>query len=157
IVHRDVKPSNLIFGPAGVKLLDLGIALVRDEQPEGKELTSAHMLLGTQGYLAPEQRTDPHGVDCRADVFSLGCTLYFLLAGEPLRGSAGQRPGTTPAMIHRAEPVPAGLVAVLDRMVAVRPEDRFPTPRAAGQALEPFLLPVTEAQPARAAAVRGET
>ncbi len=80
LVHRDIKPSNLILTDAGqVKILDLGLALLRDKAAD--ELTDSNQILGTLDYMAPEQCTGSHVVDIRADLYSLGATLYKLLAG----------------------------------------------------------------------------
>src|SRR5205085_6222885 len=77
LVHRDLKPSNLLVTPDGqVKLLDLGLARLQAEQPGTEELTGAGSLLGTPDYMAPEQWDDSRTVDIRADLYSLGCTLY---------------------------------------------------------------------------------
>ncbi|WP_437192028.1 lipopolysaccharide core heptose(II) kinase RfaY [Planctomicrobium sp. SH527] len=84
MVHRDVKPGNFIVDQNGVvKLMDLGLARVAAQ--EDHSLTVAHdeRVLGTADYLAPEQAVDSHLVDARADIYSLGCTLYFLLSGRP--------------------------------------------------------------------------
>ena len=82
MIHRDIKPSNLMLTTQGhVKLLDLGLALLRGGHRED-ELTASGQTMGTADYMAPEQATDSHHVDIRADIYSLGCTLYSLLAGH---------------------------------------------------------------------------
>ena len=89
LVHRDIKPSNLMLTRQGqVKILDLGLALLDPHQTTGKELTSNGLAMGTPDYIAPEQAGDSHRVDIRADIYSLGCTFYHLLAGRAR--SAGQ-------------------------------------------------------------------
>jgi len=111
VIHRDVKPANLLLDPAGaVRVLDLGLA--RLDETEADPATMTGMVLGTRDYLAPEQLLDPSRVDGRADVYGLGCTLTFLLTGRP--------PGAT----ARLAGVPAGLAALLRRMVAPSPDDR---------------------------------
>ncbi|MES2792243.1 MAG: protein kinase, partial [Planctomycetota bacterium] len=83
VVHRDIKPSNIIITPSGrAKLVDLGLA--RSEHRENEaDLTVAGTTLGTFDYISPEQAKDPRSVDVRSDIYSLGCTLYHLLTGEP--------------------------------------------------------------------------
>ncbi|HEX3147922.1 MAG TPA: serine/threonine-protein kinase [Gemmataceae bacterium] len=148
LVHRDIKPSNLMLARGGiVQVLDLGLARASDEPPS-ERLTSQGAMLGTADYLAPEQWDRPQGVDVRADVYGLGCTLYHLLAGRP--PFAGGRYTTmmakmrahhdeTPPPIDQAVPgVPPELVAVLDRMLAKDPADRFATPADVAEALRPF-------------------
>jgi serine/threonine protein kinase len=137
-IHRDIKPANLIVDRTGVvKLLDLG--LVRSEM-EGDDLTRKEdvKFLGTADYLAPEQAVDCKTVDGRADVYSLGATGYYLLTGAaPFAGEsvaaklvAHQTAEVRPA--HEVKPaVPAALSAVIQKMMAKRPEDRFATPAAA--------------------------
>jgi eukaryotic-like serine/threonine-protein kinase len=149
LVHRDVKPANLLLDRSGgVRILDLGI--VRADFDD--ELTAAagldNRILGTVDYLAPEQAVDSSAVDCRADVYGLGATLYFLLAGHPpfADGPPAARlrlkQKADPEPIHALRPdVPHGLSAVIAGMMARRPEDRFPTPAAAAAALAPFAVP----------------
>jgi serine/threonine protein kinase len=149
LVHRDVKPSNLLLDREGVvKLLDLGLA--RLFQDESDDLTRKHggnkNVLGTADYVAPEQALDSHGADIRADVYSLGCTFYFMLTGSPPfheAKSLGQKlmahQNQEPRPVRDLCPaVPAELAAVLAKMTAKRPADRYQTPAEVVEALEPW-------------------
>lgn len=146
-VHRDIKPANLILDRSGlVKILDLG--LVRSEADAASGLTKQldnRSILGTADYVAPEQAVDSSKVDERADVYSLGATLYFLLAGRPLfpEGRTAQKlvwqQIKEPIPLARLRPeVPARLAAVVHRMLQKRPEHRFPTAAEVFEALAPF-------------------
>jgi hypothetical protein len=149
LVHRDIKPSNLLVTPEGrVKILDFGLArLLRDADP-GESDTGAGTVLGTANYMAPEQGLDPHAADIRADVYSLGCTLYHLLAGQPpfpggsfARKLREHQTQPLPALSAFRSDVPAGLVAVLRWMTAKDPRQRYQTPGEVALALAPFLQP----------------
>jgi hypothetical protein len=155
MVHRDIKPHNLMRVPSGqVKVLDFGLArfvaepggaAASDSTATLLPLTGAGAVMGTADYIAPEQARDAHGADPRADVYSLGCTLYHLLAGRPpfpggtaaekLARHAAEEPTPLPAL--RPE-VPVGLAAVVGRMMAKQPKDRYPTAAAAAEALRPY-------------------
>ena len=146
MVHRDIKPSNLILGLDGqVRVLDFGLALLEIDQPTGEEMTAAGQVMGTAQYMAPEQFSDSHQVDVRADVYSLGCTLYRLLSGSaPFAGTnfgkqllAHVNEPVPPIRQSRAD-VPEELAAVIERMLAKDPEQRFSTPSEVATALEPF-------------------
>ncbi len=148
MVHRDIKPGNLLVDPKGVvKILDLGLARFFNEG-EDKSLTIAHdeKVLGTADYLAPEQAIDSHMVDSRADIYSLGCTLYFLLTGHPpfTEGTLAQRlmahQTKEPPPITRDRPdTPADLVQVLEKMMAKDREQRYQTASATSEALYEWL------------------
>jgi serine/threonine protein kinase len=135
VVHRDLKPSNLLLSARGVvKVLDLGLARL---EGAGEALTRAGQVLGTVDYIAPEQALGA-GADARSDLYSLGCTLHFLLAGRP------PFPGGTAAdklLRHlREEPqapegVPASVVEVARRLMAKRPEGRYRSAAEAAEAL----------------------
>ena len=83
IVHRDIKPSNiLIGGDSKLKLVDMGLA--RSESLDlSEDMTASGVTLGTFDYISPEQAKDPRDADLRSDIYSLGCTLYFMLTGSP--------------------------------------------------------------------------
>ncbi len=111
LVHRDVKPANLMLDAGGtVKVLDLGLARIADDHPDDP-LTGTRMLLGTRDYLAPEQARDARTADQRADIYGLGCTLYFLLTGAPPYPAADDVAGL---LAHQLAPIP--------RLRATRPE-----------------------------------
>ncbi|MFO0825843.1 MAG: serine/threonine-protein kinase [Gemmataceae bacterium] len=141
LVHRDLKPSNLIRDHATkvVKILDLGLSgFSRSmlDNATGGTLTRDGVVLGTPDFMAPEQVQDPHRVDIRADLYSLGCTFYFLLTGElPYSGTPveklyfhGYAPPPPLKLPGGAAP-PAGLAEVIARLMAKKPEERFQTPQ----------------------------
>jgi len=84
MVHRDITPRNLMLtGDGRVKVLDFGLAYFVSKAKTVDRLAVPNLLLGSIDYMAPEQAADPHSAEIRADVYSLGCTLYFLLTGQP--------------------------------------------------------------------------
>jgi serine/threonine-protein kinase len=143
LVHRDIKPGNLLRTDTGqIKVLDLGLALVLEATSLTKK-TGA--MMGTIDYMAPEQVTDVHKVDIRADVYSLGCTLYHLLTGEVPFDNVHPaarlqiRLQQNPQLIEQLRPdIPAGLAAVVRRMLARQPKDRYSTPGEVAEGLQPF-------------------
>jgi serine/threonine protein kinase len=150
LVHRDIKPGNLLVDEKGtVKLLDLGLAMFFGEaDKDTASLTIAHeeKVLGTADYLAPEQALDSHSVDVRADLYSLGGTLYFCLTGFPPfpEGTVAQRlmahQAKQPKPISTYRPdVPESLVAVIDRMMQKKPDDRYQTAKDTSAALFQWL------------------
>ncbi len=137
IVHRDIKPSNLILDtPGTVRVLDLGLARIVDAsnpfgQAAGGRLTESGMYMGTVDYMAPEQADDSRRADQRADIYSLGCTLYYLMTGrEPFVGETvlkrlmahQERPA--PPLRGARPDAPAALEDAFQRMMAKRPADR---------------------------------
>lgn len=146
MVHRDIKPSNLLLCTKDgvVKILDLGLARLEDADAElpANNLTREGRVVGTVDYLAPEQAINSHRVDIRADLYSLGCTLYQLLAGRvPFkRGNALEKLARhrweEPKALEKLRPeVPAPVIAVVRRLMAKKPEDRFQTPAELATAL----------------------
>jgi serine/threonine protein kinase len=150
ILHRDVKPSNLMLTADGtVKVVDFGLARPLGQDPNADDVTHTGQAMGTLDYMAPEQWNDAKTVGAGADLYSLGCTLYFLLAGHaPFSDFEQKRRAHTerePPPIGRD--LPAGLAAVLQRLLAKKPENRYA--RAAEvatalAALESRLQPVFE-------------
>jgi serine/threonine protein kinase len=133
VIHRDIKPANLLLDRTGVvKVLDMGLARLEtpDEKDEG--LTESGLVMGTAAYMAPEQARNTRRADARSDIYSLGCTLYFLLNGRAVY--SGETVIDT-IMAHTSEPIPClgrdrsdippALERVFVRMVAKNPEERF--------------------------------
>ncbi|MBM4071851.1 MAG: hypothetical protein FJ271_23440 [Planctomycetes bacterium] len=170
MVHRDLKPSNvMLVSPAGksdpdstqkalVKILDIGLGreVFEEGTQENAELTGEGILLGTPDYLAPEQARDARSIDIRADIYSLGCVLYHCLTGQPpfpdtnLLSQMVRHATETPRPLREFNPaIPEGLQQIINWMVAKKPEERYPTPERAAQALQVFL--VAESEPARPA------
>ena len=152
LVHRDVKPANLLLTAKGdvVKVLDMGLArLDRPDHDAGASttLTQEGAVMGTPDYIAPEQARDSHTVDIRADLYSLGCTLYFLLTGRvPFPGGSLtekllRHTLDEPRPVQEVRPdTPPGVAAVVRQLMAKRPEDRYQTPAEAAAALASVLV-----------------
>jgi serine/threonine protein kinase len=143
LIHRDLKPTNLMRTHQGaVKILDLGLARLVQGDDEQSELTPTFGILGTLDYQAPEQAQDPHGADIRADIYSLGCTLYKLLSGDvpfkdfsrldKIRAHAREPMPELPANI------PEGVRAIVGKMMAKDRAARYQTPKEVAVALAPF-------------------
>jgi serine/threonine protein kinase len=152
MVHRDIKPNNLMLAIEGkkhvVKILDFGLAKATSEKGAEAGLTKSGQMLGTPDYIAPEQTLDAHKADIRADIYSLGCTLYFLLSGGPpfqetslfeiLKAHHERDP--KPLYLVRPD-VPTELAAVVAKMMAKDPTKRYQTPAEVAKALVPFFKP----------------
>ncbi len=135
VVHRDIKPSNLLIQRDGtVKLADLGLARLVDEASEAG-ITRDGTTVGTVDYMSPEQARSSRKADTRSDIYSLGCAWYHMLTGEPpyADGSLTERlrlhaEGRPPDPREINPKVPEGVVAILNRMMARNPEERYRTP-----------------------------
>ncbi len=149
MVHRDIKPGNLLIDKNNVvKILDLGLARFFDD-PDEESLTVAHdeKVLGTADYLAPEQALDSHTVDERADIYSLGCTFYFLLAGHPpfTEGTLAQRlmahqTKAPPPIESKRKNVPSGLITIINKMMTKGTDERYQTGEETAAALAEWLV-----------------
>src|SRR5262245_10883556 len=148
VIHRDIKPGNILIDRTGVaKILDMGLA--RFYHTDDDMLTKKYdekSVLGTADYVAPEQTVNSHDVDVRADIYSLGATFYFLLAGHPPfpEGTVSQKliahQTKQPVPIDRLRPeVPPELALVVRRMMAKSITERFQTPAQVYEALKPFV------------------
>jgi formylglycine-generating enzyme required for sulfatase activity len=154
MVHRDIKPGNLMVSRRGekavVKVLDFGLAKAAREGRFDAALTHAGQMLGTPDFIAPEQIRDAQSADIRADIYSLGCTLYYLLTGgPPFQGTslydilqAHHSRDALPLNLARPE-VPVELAALVAKMMAKEPKRRFQTPAEVSKALTPFFKPGT--------------
>jgi hypothetical protein len=157
LVHRDIKPHNIMVTPQGqVKVMDFGLANLGVEWGDEEGLTETGQGLGTPDYVAPEQIRDAHSADTRADIYSLGCTLYFLLAGRPPfpKGNSAQKMAAhlerQPDSLAELRPgLPAGLVPVIEKMMTKEPAQRYQTAAEVVAALEPFCRPPEATAPRR--------
>ena len=148
LVHRDVKPGNFIVDRKRVvKLMDLGLArLVQDGEDRSLTIEHDERVLGTADYLAPEQAVNSHDVDARADIYGLGCTLFYLLTAQPpfQEGTLTQRllahQTQAPPSIRKLRPeVPADLEDILDRMLEKDREQRWQTAGDVADQLQKWL------------------
>lgn len=149
MVHRDVKPGNLLVDSTGcVKVLDLGLArFFKSSHEESLTIKHDEKVLGTADYLAPEQAVDSHRVDARADIYSLGCTLYFALTGHPpfTDGTLVQRllahqTKNPPSVRHERKDIDDELLAILDKMMAKKCADRFQSAAELSEALARWMI-----------------
>jgi serine/threonine-protein kinase len=131
LIHRDIKPSNILRTPKGqVKIIDLGLALHADFEDE--RVTREGTTVGTVDYMAPEQARDSRAASVQSDIYSLGCTFYYLLTGIPPYPGGDITDKLTrharaavPNVADLRPDVPAPLAKVIERMMAKQPDDRF--------------------------------
>ena len=137
VTHRDVKPSNIIVTPQKrAKLIDMGLArLLKNDVVD--DLTESGVTLGTFDYISPEQARDPRDADVRSDIYSLGCTFYYMLVGTPpfpegtMLQKLLQHQGDEPPDVREANPaIPIEVAAVVKKMMRKLPDDRYQTPES---------------------------
>lgn len=161
LIHRDLKPSNIMITPNDhAKVLDMGLAIVQGEMADDHTIVGGRgIVVGTMDYLAPEQAEDSFNVDARADIYSLGCTLYYVLTGQPpfpggnaiqkiMRHYSEEPPPV--GQVNRA--VPAGFSDIVHKMMAKRSQYRY----ASAADLRRDLLPWASGEPARPPDLVGE-
>lgn len=149
VVHRDIKPANLLFSSEGlVKILDMGLARIHNplSDPAAKQasLTMPGSIMGTVDFMGPEQAADTTKADERSDVYSLGCTLFYVLIGRPVYEGAtamikliAHRESPIPSLCELREDVSPELDTVFRKMVAKQPEDRYQTMQEVVRCLSP--------------------
>ena len=150
VVHRDIKPSNLLITPEGqVKLIDMGLARLREVGGPAADLTASGITLGTFDYISPEQARDPRNADVRSDLYSLGCTFFYMLTGRPpfpggtVLQKLLQHQGDQPPDVRQFRPeLPEGVTRVLRRTLAKDPATVYADP---GEMVGDILLLVHEA------------
>jgi serine/threonine-protein kinase len=150
VVHRDIKPSNLLITPEGqVKLIDMGLARLREVGGGAADLTASGITLGTFDYISPEQARDPRNADVRSDLYSLGCTFFYMLTGRPpfpegtVLQKLLQHQGDQPPDVRQFRPeLPEGVSRVLRRTLAKDPRHRYANP---GEMVAELLLLAQEA------------
>jgi serine/threonine protein kinase len=163
-VHRDVKPSNIMLGSGGeVKLLDLGLARFRFADADRAEITGTGQAMGTADYIAPEQVSDSHSVDARADIYSLGCTLFKLLSGTApfddqqhttaFAKMTAHVSASPPSLSDRCPHAPKKLVTLVDSMLAKQPKLRPQSAILVAEQLAPFARGSSLKQLAQQAAI----
>jgi serine/threonine-protein kinase len=162
MVHRDIKPANILVQRRGlngdvvglVKISDFGLARLHNPNAAddfgshpGTILTKDNTVMGTPDYLSPEQARNLHKTDIRSDLYSVGCTFYFLLTGQVLFPGGATldkliRHGTekAPSVRDLRPEVPAEVAAILDKLLAKHPGERYQTPAELAAALEPFAV-----------------
>jgi hypothetical protein len=162
LVHRDIKPANILLeGPRPGRIADFGLAgfagQTHPEEPADAQapretktdaLTQTGTVLGTPDYIAPEQIENTHAADTRSDVYSLGCVLYYLLAGQVpfpessiLKKLLAHREKAPQPLTELRRDLPTKLVRVVERMMAKDPARRYQTPAEVVRALAPFAAP----------------
>lgn len=154
VVHRDIKPHNLLLDDSGtIKILDMGLARfdsILTDSPDAVtnnfSMTNSGVVIGTVDYMAPEQALNSRNADHQSDIYSLGCTLHFLLTGKPLYSGetvmeilVAHREGDVPTLSNADPTCPPALDAIFQRMVAKNREERYASMEEAASDLQAFL------------------
>jgi serine/threonine-protein kinase len=169
LVHRDIKPANLLVDRHDtIKILDMGLAKFKAEVRPVPSFANDEEVLGTADYLAPEQGINSQSVDHRADIYSLGCTLYFLLVGRPPFSGrntgelvAAHQKQSTPDVLEVRPDAPPELAAICHKMMQKDPGERYQSAREVRDALTAWLDRegasgrIAEARPGNPASARG--
>ncbi|MBM4092364.1 MAG: serine/threonine protein kinase, partial [Planctomycetes bacterium] len=137
VIHRDIKPSNiLIMADGRAKLVDMGLARLRQVESAGEDLTESGVTLGTFDYISPEQARDPRNTDVRSDLYSLGCTVFFMLTGQPpfpngtvLQKLLSHSSDAPPDPRENRPDLPEDLIGIVLKLLAKSPGQRHQTPR----------------------------
>ena len=145
VVHRDIKPSNIVITPTGrARVVDMGLARL-PQVADDRDLTVSGMTLGTFDYISPEQARDPRAADVRSDLYSLGCTIFFMLTGRPpfAEGTMVQKllqhqQQSPPALDEIRPDVPHRLAEIVARLMAKDPLDRYQRPAVLAADLAAF-------------------
>lgn len=153
LIHRDVKPANILVDrQANARVLDFGLSQV-SQSDQSDEFSLAMIFgqdcLGTADYIAPEQASDSFTIDHRADIYSLGATLYYMLTGRAMFSDCSTRAekidaqkNRTPVRVRQLQPeVPAEVEMIVNRMLAKDPDDRYPTAKIMCSKLVKFAKP----------------
>jgi serine/threonine-protein kinase len=158
VVHRDIKPSNILIAHDGLaKLVDMGLARLEYLGHAEHDETATGVTLGTFDYISPEQARNPRDADIRSDIYSLGCTLFFMLTGRPpfpdgnvLQKLLAHQGDPAPEVRELRPDVPDNLASVIATMLAKKPDDRFQTPIDLSAALTSCVEQLGLAPPAAA-------
>jgi serine/threonine-protein kinase len=155
LIHRDVKPANLLVDTHGVvKVLDMGLALFTADTDASITMEYNDKVLGTADYLAPEQALNSHNVDSRADIYGLGCTLYFLLTGHPpfpdgsIASRIAKHQQVMPKDIRKERPdCPGELEGICVKMIQKDPRFRYTSCQQVSEVLQNWLLKYRKENP----------